>query len=121
LGQVKGTKYRSEYGTTLLTQKEGAVFVLELHANDMHSVLGRLLDQIRVAGLKLTAVSAWAEGSGYKIRATLDASDRDIDKLARRLGTMIGVSALDVQRECSHLAQMPRRCRAEREDAASAS
>jgi hypothetical protein len=98
------------------------VFVLELHANDMHSVLGRLLDQIRVAGLKLTAVSAWADGSGYKIRATLDASDRDIvDKLARRLGTMIGVSALDVQRECSHLAQMPRRCRAEREDVASAS
>jgi len=30
-----------------------AVFILELHASDVHAVLGRLLDQTRVAGLPI--------------------------------------------------------------------
>ena len=78
------------------------MFVLELRTSDLHHALGRLLDQARVAGLTLAAVSAQAEAGGYKIRATLDVSDRDtIDRLAGRVGAIIGVGALEVRQQCS--------------------
>jgi len=77
------------------------VFVLELHANDVHAALGRLLDQARVAGLKLTAVSAQADEGEYRIRASLDVSDRDvIDRLARRIASLVCVGAIEVRGEC---------------------
>ena len=62
------------------------MFVLELHASDVHDVLGRLLDRTRVAGLRLSAVSAWAEAGEYRIRAAIDTADR---------------VALAVRRDCS--------------------
>jgi hypothetical protein len=90
----------------LLPEKwELFVFVLELHASDVHAVLGRLLDQIRVAGLKLAAVSAWAEAGAYRIRASVDADDREtVDRLARRIGMMICVAGIEVRRD-THAAQ----------------
>ena len=82
-------------------QKVPAVFVLELHANDVHAALGRLLDQARVAGLKLAAVSAEADEGNYRIRASLDVSDRDIvDRIAHRIRSVVGVVAIEVRGEC---------------------
>jgi acetolactate synthase regulatory subunit len=76
------------------------VFVLELRANDVHAALGRLLDQTRVAGLTLAAVNAQAEAGEYRVRASIDVGDREIvDRLARRVGNMIGVAAIKVSRE----------------------
>ena len=77
------------------------MFVLELHANDVHAALGRLLDQARVAGLKLAAVSAEADEGNYRIRASLDVSDRDIvDRIAHRIRSVVGVVAIEVRGEC---------------------
>jgi acetolactate synthase regulatory subunit len=84
------------------------VFVLELRANDVHAALGRLLDQTRVAGLRLAAVNAQAEAGEYRVRASIDVGDREIvDRLARRVGTMIGVAAIEVSRECGHAIPTP--------------
>jgi acetolactate synthase regulatory subunit len=78
------------------------VFVLELHANDVHAALGRLLDQARVAGLKLAAVSAQADEGQYRIRASLDVTDREIvDRIAHRIRSVVGVAAIEVRGECS--------------------
>ena len=77
------------------------MFVLELQASDIHAALGRLLDQARVAGLKLAAVSAEADDGEYRIRASLDVSDREIvDRIAHRIGSIIGVAAIEVRGEC---------------------
>ncbi len=84
------------------------MFILELQASDVHAVLGRLLDQTRVAGLRLAAVNARAEAGEYRIRASIDVRDREaVDRLARRVGTMIGVAAIEVSRECQHAIPTP--------------
>jgi hypothetical protein len=76
------------------------VFVLKLQARDVHAVLGRLLDQTRVAGLKLIAVNASAEAGEYRIRASIDVGDHEIaDQLARRIVTIVGVDAIEVKSE----------------------
>jgi hypothetical protein len=74
------------------------VFFLELHTRDMHAALGRLLDQARVSGLRLAAVSAQADADEYRISASIDISDRDaVDRLARRVGTLVCVGAVEVR------------------------
>ena len=84
------------------------MFVLELRANDIHAALGRLLDQTRVAGLRLAAVNAQAEAGEYRVRASIDVDDREIvDRLARRVGTMIGVAAIEVSSKCRHAVATP--------------
>ena len=76
------------------------MFILELHASDIHAVLGRLLDQTRVAGLRLAAVNAQAEADKYRIQASIDVGDRDIiERLARRVGAIVGVGAIEVKGE----------------------
>jgi hypothetical protein len=78
-----------------------AVFYLELQASDVHAALGRLLDQTRVAGLRLAALNAREDGGEYRIRAAIDAGDRDIvDRLARRIGSIVGVAGIEVRGEC---------------------
>ena len=77
------------------------MYLLQLQATDVHAALGRLLDQARVAGLKLAAVSAQvttgADAGEYTIRASLDVSDREIvDRLARRIASIVGVGAIEV-------------------------
>lgn len=79
------------------------MFILELSANNVHDALGRLLDHTRVAGLRLAAINAHAEDGEYRIRASIDVRDREVvDRLARRVGTMIGVAAIEVRREYQH-------------------
>lgn len=68
------------------------MFVFELQARDVYAVLGRVLDRARVADMRLTAVSAAAEGGGYTIRAAVDTADRDlVDRLALQFGAIVGV------------------------------
>ncbi|MGY8678796.1 hypothetical protein Q2941_13505 [Bradyrhizobium sp. UFLA05-153] len=67
----------------------------------MHAALGRLLDQTRVAGLRLVAVSARAEANECRISASIDIDDRDIiDRLARRVGALFCIDAIEVRGEC---------------------
>lgn len=78
------------------------MFVLQLNARDLHAALGRLLDQARVAGLTLAAVDARAEAGDYRIRAVIDASDREaVERLARGVGRIVGVAAIAVSCEAS--------------------
>ncbi|MBR1229024.1 MULTISPECIES: hypothetical protein [unclassified Bradyrhizobium] len=73
------------------------MFILELHASDLHAALGRLLDQVRVADLRLAAVDAREEAGEYKIQASIDVRDRQaVERLARRVGAIIGVAAIEV-------------------------
>ena len=77
------------------------MFLLELQTSDMHAALGRLLDQARVVGLRLTAVSARAEASECRISASIDIDDRDIvDRLVRRVGALFCIDAIEVRGEC---------------------
>lgn len=77
------------------------MFFLELNTSDMHAALGRLLDQVRVAGLHLAAVSARVEADQYRISACIDVNDRDaVDRLARRVGAMFCIDTVEVRGEC---------------------
>jgi hypothetical protein len=77
------------------------VFLLELSTSDMHAALGRLLDQARVAGLRLASVSARVDADQCRISASIDINDRDaVDRLARRLSAMFCVDAVEVRGEC---------------------
>ena len=76
------------------------MFVLELLASDLYAVLGRFLDQARVAGLKLAAVSARESAGQYAICATIDVRDGEsVDKLARKVRTMVGVAAVVIRHD----------------------
>ena len=71
------------------------MYVLELLAGDLYAVLGRCLDQARVAGLKLAAVSACETAGHYAIRATIDVRDlQSVERLARKLRTLVGVTGV---------------------------
>ena len=77
------------------------MFFLELQTNDMHAALGRLLDQTRVAGLRLAALSARAEADACRISASIDIDDRDIvERLVRRVGALFCIDAIEVRGEC---------------------
>ena len=77
------------------------MFFLELQTSDMHAALGRLLDQTRVAGLRLAAVSACAVANECRISASIDIDDRDaVDRLARRVGTMACIAAVELRSDC---------------------
>ena len=76
------------------------MFLLELQTSDMPAALSRLLDQTRVAGLRLAAVSARADANECRISASIDINDRDvIDRLARRVGAMFCIDAIEVRGE----------------------
>jgi acetolactate synthase regulatory subunit len=80
------------------------VFVFEIEAADIYSVLGRVLDRSRVTGLRLSAVSATeSHDGGCLVTATVDTTDRDIvDRLARQFGEMFGVTSVNVERAAIH-------------------
>lgn len=76
------------------------MFLLELNTSDMHAALGRLLDQARVAGLRLAAVIARADADQCRISASIDINDRDaVDRLARRHGAMFCIDTIEVTDE----------------------
>ena len=78
------------------------MFILELLASDLYAVLGRFLDYARVAGLKLAAVSARESAGQYAICATIAARDAEsVERLARKLRTMVGVADVVVRQNQS--------------------
>lgn len=79
------------------------MFVFEIEAADIYSVLGRVLDRSRVTGLKISAVRATETEAGCLITATVETTDRDIvDRLARVFGEMFGVTSVNVERAAMH-------------------
>lgn len=80
------------------------MFIIELQANDMHAALGRLLDQTRVHDLRIGAVSARMIADGCRITASLEIGDRGpVDKVARRLETMVCIVSVDVRSSANWL------------------
>ena len=57
---------------------------LELRAGDLHAVLGRLLDQVRMADIAVAELSVRAEAGGFALRLLLDEGDPEaLARLAR--------------------------------------
>ena len=79
------------------------MFVFEIEAADLYSVLGRVLDRSRVTGLTMSAISATQTDAGAIITATVDTTDRDIvERMARVFGEMFGVTSVTVERVAIH-------------------
>ncbi|MBR0725995.1 hypothetical protein [Bradyrhizobium manausense] len=98
--QIKRTTILVFASTMYLQIETHAVFVLELQTSNMHAALGRLLDQTRVAGLPLAALSARADANACRISASIDINDRDvIDRLVRRVGALFCIDAIEVRGE----------------------
>ena len=75
------------------------MFIFEIEATDVYSVLGRVLDRTRVAGLRLASVTAQETEGAYAISATVDTANRDVvDRLARQFRGMINVASVNVER-----------------------
>lgn len=71
--------------------------VFEMRADDVHAVLGRLLDHVRMAGIPVLELSARAERGGYALSLSLDTANREaVVKLARRAGAIVGVTGLQL-------------------------
>lgn len=82
------------------------MFALELRAADVHAVMGRLLDQIRLADIPLISIEARAEDGEYAVLARLGTDDREAaERLGRRARTIVGVVELEVSRERPALSQ----------------
>lgn len=76
------------------------MFVFEIEAGDVYSALGRVLDRTRVAGLRISAVTADEKDGGYAISTTVDTADRDIvERLARQFRGVVGITSVTVERE----------------------
>ncbi|MBR1167884.1 MULTISPECIES: hypothetical protein [Bradyrhizobium] len=98
--QIKRTTILVFASTMYLQNETYAVFFLELQTSDMHAALGRLLDQTRVAGLRLAAVSARVDSNACRISASIDIDDRDVvDRLVRRVGALFCIDAIEVRGE----------------------
>ncbi len=79
------------------------MFVFEIEAADLYSVLGRVLDRSRVTGLTMSSVTATQTDTGCIITATVDTHDRDIvDRMARVFGEMFGVTSVTLERAAIH-------------------
>ena len=79
------------------------MYVFEIETSDAYSVLGRVLDRSRVAGLQLSAVTAEVTGNGaYAIAVAVDTTERDlVERLARQFAGMFGVIAVSVERKAA--------------------
>lgn len=79
------------------------MFVFEIEAADIYSVLGRVLDRSRVTGLTMSSVTATQTDTGCIITATVDTQNRDIvERMARVFGEMFGVTSVTVERAAIH-------------------
>lgn len=75
------------------------MFVLEMRADDVHAVLGRLMDMVRMAGIPLAGIEATAGMDDYAIRLRLGTEDREaVERLARRAGGIHGADGIEVIR-----------------------
>lgn len=69
--------------------------VLELRAGDIHTVLGRLMDRIRVSGLTLVAVEASIDRDGYAVRVRLGTEDANaVERLADTMTRVVGATLI---------------------------
>lgn len=74
---------------------------LRLIAEDLHTVLGRMLDQLRLADIAVSEVNATRQGCKYLVSASLQvADDWTVEKISRRVGSMVGVTNAEITRGC---------------------
>jgi acetolactate synthase regulatory subunit len=79
------------------------MFVFEIEASDIYSVLGRVLDRSRVSGLRTVGVNAEEAGSGWAVSVTVDTVDRAlVERLAHQFAGMVGVMSVSVERAAPH-------------------
>lgn len=69
---------------------------LELRADDVHGVLGRLMDKIRVSGLRLVVVQASLDQDGYAV--TVGVGTEDISAMERLANVMRNVAGATLVR-----------------------
>lgn len=76
--------------------------VLELRADDIHTVLGRLMDRIRVSGLMLVAVEASFGQDGYAVRVRVGTEDTGaVERLADTMTRVVGATFIEFRRACA--------------------
>jgi acetolactate synthase regulatory subunit len=84
------------------------MYVFEIEASDIYSVLGRVLDRSRVSGLRTAAVNAEETGGGYAISVTVDTTDRAlVERLAHQFAGTFGVISVSVERAVTSRASSP--------------
>ena len=69
---------------------------LELRADDVHGVLCRLMDKIRVSGLRLVVVEASLDQDGYAV--TVGVGTEDISAMERLANVMRSVAGATLVR-----------------------
>ena len=75
------------------------MFVFEIEASDIYSVLGRVLDRLRVTGLRTAAANAEETEGRYAIAVTVETMDRAlVERLAQQFAGMFGVTSVSVER-----------------------
>jgi acetolactate synthase regulatory subunit len=76
---------------------------LELRADDVHGVLGRLLDRIRVSGLTLVAVEASLDYDGYAVTVRVGTEDTiAVERLASSMRNVVGATLVRAGRDLDH-------------------
>lgn len=85
------------------------MYVFEIETSESYAVIGRVVDRSRVAGIRLSAITAEETARGtYAIALTLDTTDRDlVERLARQFGEMFGVLLVNVERKVMRRASEP--------------
>lgn len=76
---------------------------LELRADDVHAVLGRLMDRIRRSGLMLVAAEVVRRRDGHTVTVCIGSEDAGaIERLSDAMATVIGATLLGVGRSRAH-------------------
>jgi len=80
------------------------LYIINLQADDLHSVLGRLLARIRLAAVMLDRLDVAAVIDGYAMRVVLLAKDAAIvDRLIHQIEAIEGIGNLNFH----HYVQAP--------------
>jgi acetolactate synthase regulatory subunit len=76
---------------------------LELRTDDVHAVLGRLMDRIRVSGLMLEAVEAARSHDGYAVTVCIGTEDAGaVERLSNAMAKVVGATLIGVGRARAH-------------------
>jgi acetolactate synthase regulatory subunit len=83
-------------------------YYLELHAADVHTALGRLMDRIRVSGLMLVAVEVARSDDGHRVTVCIGADDAGaVERLSNAMTKVVGASLVGVGRSRTRAACVP--------------
>jgi hypothetical protein len=75
---------------------------LRLHTPDIHGLLGRLPDRIRLADLPIASIEAHAHGEGHVVEAQIATNDRHtIERLAHQMRQVIGTTVVEIDCACA--------------------